>query len=81
MVAGCLAARIRAEGADLVHLHWMSRGFSVLLRQAFGRPIVWTLHDMWAFTGGCHYDAGCERYVSACGACPATRMVPVKPPE
>lgn len=33
-------------------------------------PLVWTLHDMWAFTGGCHYDGGCERFVSACGHCP-----------
>lgn len=35
-----------------------------------GQPIVWTLHDMWAFTGGCHYDDNCGRYVESCGACP-----------
>jgi glycosyltransferase involved in cell wall biosynthesis len=34
-------------------------------------PLVWTLHDMNPFTGGCHYSAGCERFATACGACPA----------
>jgi glycosyltransferase involved in cell wall biosynthesis len=34
------------------------------------RPLVWTLHDMWAFTGGCHYDGSCGRYVESCGVCP-----------
>lgn len=35
-----------------------------------GKSIVWTLHDMNPFTGGCHYSADCERYQSGCGACP-----------
>lgn len=34
------------------------------------RPIVWTLHDMWPFTGGCHHDDGCGRYSGGCGKCP-----------
>jgi glycosyltransferase involved in cell wall biosynthesis len=34
-------------------------------------PIVWTLHDMNTFTGGCHYDANCGRYKTGCGECPA----------
>ena len=25
---------------------------------------------MWAFTGGCHYNDGCERFQQACGSCP-----------
>jgi hypothetical protein len=33
-------------------------------------PIVWSLHDMWAFTVGCHYDEACGKYKTACGACP-----------
>jgi len=32
--------------------------------------VVWTLHDQWAFTGGCHYSAGCNKYVDACEDCP-----------
>ena len=35
------------------------------------RPVVWTLHDSWAFTGGCHVPGECVRYRDACGACPA----------
>jgi glycosyltransferase involved in cell wall biosynthesis len=32
-------------------------------------PIVWSLHDMWAFTGGCHYDEECKRYLNICAKC------------
>ena len=60
--------------ADLYNLHWVA-GF-VDYRAFFGRfprdvPLVWTLHDMNPFTGGCHYTAGCDRFVAGCGACPA----------
>jgi glycosyltransferase involved in cell wall biosynthesis len=34
------------------------------------KPIVWSLHDMWAFTGGCHYDEDCGRYINKCEKCP-----------
>jgi glycosyltransferase involved in cell wall biosynthesis len=33
-------------------------------------PVVWTLHDMNPFTGGCHYSGPCDRYQARCGACP-----------
>ena len=36
----------------------------------FFQPLVWTLHDMWAFTGGCSYVAGCSRFEGQCGQCP-----------
>jgi glycosyltransferase involved in cell wall biosynthesis len=58
---------------DVIHLHWIA-GF--LDYQDFfshvhaDLPIVWTLHDMNPFTGGCHYDEGCGRFADACGACP-----------
>jgi glycosyltransferase involved in cell wall biosynthesis len=35
-----------------------------------GKPVVWTMHDMWPFTGGCHYAADCVRYRGTCGLCP-----------
>lgn len=56
---------------DIVNLHWMGEGFlpANLLARA-GRPVVWTMHDMWPFTGGCHYNEGCERFGDRCGACP-----------
>ena len=36
----------------------------------FNKPLVWTLHDMWFFTGGCHYSEKCDRYTQSCGSCP-----------
>lgn len=56
---------------DLIHLHWVTGGF--LTPEVIGdlsSPIVWTLHDMWPFTGGCHYAKNCKRYTESCGACP-----------
>jgi glycosyltransferase involved in cell wall biosynthesis len=68
-----VAKRVRqvVADADLLHLHWIVHGFINIsfLRQA-RRPVVWTLHDSWAFTGGCHLPAGCLRYQEACGSCP-----------
>lgn len=57
---------------DIVNLHWVTDGFlKIEVLQKIRQPIVWSLHDMWAFTGGCHYDLGCGKYIGACGACPA----------
>jgi glycosyltransferase involved in cell wall biosynthesis len=62
---------VRRLGADLVHLHWVAGGFlNVGALPRLRLPMLWTLHDMWAFTGGCHYDAGCGRYRDRCGSCP-----------
>ncbi|MEQ1743827.1 MAG: glycosyltransferase family 4 protein [Saprospiraceae bacterium] len=61
------------QQADILHLHWINQGFLSLqnIRQLarLGKPIVWTLHDMWAFTGGCHYSGTCKNYEQACGKC------------
>jgi glycosyltransferase involved in cell wall biosynthesis len=66
-----LAHRVRRRAPQAVHLHWLPGGMLRIESLAgLGRPLIWTLHDMWAFTGGCHYDDGCGRYVEACGRCP-----------
>lgn len=63
--------RINGSDADIVHLHWITGGMMRIEDLArIDKPIVWSLHDMWAFTGGCHYDDGCGRYMTRCGACP-----------
>ncbi|QYM77518.1 glycosyltransferase [Horticoccus luteus] len=66
-----LRRRIDAFAPDLLHVHWVGHSF---LRPetltGIRCPIVWTLHDMWALTGGCYYDGGCGRYTAACGQCP-----------
>jgi glycosyltransferase involved in cell wall biosynthesis len=65
------AAYINRHEYDLVHLHWINKGFLRLETLSnLKRPLVWTLHDMWPFTGGCHYNFGCERYRVQCGLCP-----------
>lgn len=59
--------------ADILHLHWINKGFlsfdSLKKLIALNKPIVWTLHDMWPFTGGCHYSAECTNYQEQCGNC------------
>ncbi|MCB0764010.1 MAG: glycosyltransferase family 4 protein [Flavobacteriales bacterium] len=63
--------RINASDADVVHLHWVTAGMLRIEDLAgIRKPIVWSLHDMWAFTGGCHYDGECGRYTQRCGKCP-----------
>jgi glycosyltransferase involved in cell wall biosynthesis len=63
----------RLPESDLIQLHWVAwfldyRAFFELVPPA--TPVVWTLHDMAPFTGGCHYDQGCHRFAEACGRCP-----------
>jgi len=57
---------------DLVHLHWVGDQFFPLdgLRR-LKAPVCWTLHDCWAFTGGCHYPGDCRGFTRDCGSCPA----------
>ncbi|OJJ23690.1 hypothetical protein BKI52_04885 [marine bacterium AO1-C] len=61
------------QTADIIHLHWTSFGFlslkSLNKLAKLGKPIVWTLHDMWAFTGGCHYTGTCTNFQISCGDC------------
>lgn len=56
---------------DLVHLHWVVNGFVRIEDiSSLTCPVVWTLHDSWPFTGGCHLPVGCTRYEQSCGQCP-----------
>jgi glycosyltransferase involved in cell wall biosynthesis len=59
--------------ADILHLHWTNFGFLSIdnLKQLLQtqKPVVWTLHDMWTFTGGCHYAGDCDHFVNECGNC------------
>ena len=66
-----LVTKVKRLDSDVINLHWVAGG---LLKpktlKHFNKPLVWTLHDMWPFTGGCHYDRGCGRYQESCGKCP-----------
>ena len=59
--------------ADIVNLHWISffADFPSFFKSIPEHiPIVWTLHDTHAFTGGCHYNGDCMRFADGCGDCP-----------
>ena len=62
------------KAADILHFHWINKGFLSLDSMGrlalTGKPLVWTIHDMWAFTGGCHYSGACEKYKTGCHSCP-----------
>jgi glycosyltransferase involved in cell wall biosynthesis len=64
------------QAADIVNLHWVAlfqSVESVAQMMQTARPVVWTLHDMNPFSGGCHYSAGCLRYRTDCVDCPQLR--------
>lgn len=60
--------------ADIVHLHWINQGMLSVKEigniLASGKKVVWTMHDMWAFTGICHHSGVCTNYEKSCGSCP-----------
>lgn len=60
--------------ADIIHLHWVNQGL-LSMRQLkkimqSGKPIVWTMHDMWPCTAICHHARECEHYHNHCHNCP-----------
>ncbi len=66
------------RSSDIIHIHWVNFGFLSLkdlhkLMQ-LKKPVAFTLHDMWMFTGGCHYNNGCFNFLSGCGNCPMLRF-------
>ncbi|MDE6498762.1 MAG: glycosyltransferase [Muribaculaceae bacterium] len=60
--------------ADVVCLNWVNQGMLSLRGveriAALGKPLVWTMHDMWNATGLCHHAGECTRYMEQCGHCP-----------
>ena len=60
--------------ADVLHLHWVNQGMVSLKGIAevlqSGKPVVWTLHDMWPLTGICHHARDCRGWLHGCGNCP-----------
>ncbi|QDG51703.1 glycosyltransferase [Persicimonas caeni] len=74
LVPNTISETINEFGADLVHLHWVGREFVPIASvPRIEAPLVWTIRDMWPFTGGCHYSEQCSGYHYQCGACPQLR--------
>ena len=65
------------QEADVIHLHWINqgmlslKGIQKILRS--GKPVVWTMHDIWPATALCHVTLGCERFTTQCTHC---RLLP-----
>lgn len=63
--------RVQQINPELVHLHWINSGYlRIETLGKFNKPLVWTFHDMWPFTGGCHVSKDCLGYTKDCGSCP-----------
>lgn len=60
--------------ADIIHLHWINQGMLSIKEigeiLASGKKVVWTMHDMWPFTGICHHAGKCNHFEKNCGFCP-----------
>lgn len=75
--------RVKLLDPDIVHLHNI-HGYYINIELLFGylnvmgKPVIWTFHDCWPFTGHCAYFsyAGCEKWKSGCGSCPRIRSYP-----
>ena len=59
--------------ADIIHLHWINQGMLSLkgIRKILrsGKPVVWTMHDIWPATGICHLTLGCTSFRQSCRQC------------
>lgn len=88
--------RHRVTAKRLAHLVWWFQPEVISLHNLHGadlplksialaladKPVVWTLHDMWSFTGRCAYAYDCTQYVTGCGAtCPTAGEYPALPPD
>ncbi len=64
--------------ADIIHLQWINQGMlstdDIERIAKSGKPVAWTMHDMWELTGICHHALGCTRYREGCGQCPLLRF-------
>ena len=69
-----LSGHPSVKEADIIHLHWINQGFLSVSNLGklinSGKPIVWTLHDLWPATAICHYPDKCKKYQSKCSQCP-----------
>lgn len=74
LIPNSIAEAAQSLHPDIIHLHWIAGNFiSPAVLQKISRlsiPVVWTLRDTWAFTGGCHCLGNCLKWQTQCKACP-----------
>ncbi len=68
-----VSKRTEVKNADIIHLHWINAGFISIkgLKKLINlnKPVVWTLHDIWPLTGGCHITGQCKQFKNNCFNC------------
>lgn len=73
-----ITKRKEFQEADIIHLHWVNQGMISLknIQQILdsGKPVVWTMHDMWECTAICHHAYTCDRFKTECMHCPFLRF-------
>lgn len=61
------------QEADVIHLHWINQGMLSLsgIRKILdsGKPVVWTMHDIWPATAICHLTLDCRKFTTQCSNC------------
>ncbi|HEV8383355.1 MAG TPA: glycosyltransferase [Candidatus Acidoferrales bacterium] len=76
---------VRPDAVNVHNLHvagWQGWGHEMLSAIPAGIPVVWTLHDMWSFTGRCIYSGECTKFLTGCdAACPTPHEYPALAPE
>ena len=78
-----LIRRIREINPDVVHIHnvhgyWLNYPLLCQYLRESGKPVIWTVHDCWLYTGHCYYysAARCDKWQTGCGHCPQKRAFP-----
>ena len=71
-----LLSNIKSD--SILHIHWGTGLINEKTKKAISSlklKIIWTLHDMEPYTGGCHYSMDCKNYATACSNCPAVKAI------
>ncbi len=76
-------SQIRKIEPDIIHLHnihgyYLHYGVLFNFLKEYDKPVIWTLHDSWSFTGHCTYfdNINCEKWKTGCFSCPKTGKYP-----
>lgn len=78
-----LIQKIKEYQPDLIHLHnvhgyYLNIELLFQFLKDYGKPVVWTLHDCWTYTGHCsHYTCvNCDKWKTQCYECPLKKDYP-----
>lgn len=70
---GIIVKKKLIDNSDIIHFHWINGGYignnSLKSISKLNKKLIWTLHDSWVFTGGCHITNGCINYIDGCKNC------------